>query len=171
MKNRSIVVMGYIVCSCHLIVLLLYFWTLLSNPNGAPVIISLILGGPFLLLTGAGYWMVGRIRWIPSLYLLVSGIVLALIYWKSYILLMSPFSSISLVVGMIAVLLTVIDSVLALSVRCYYSAQKYLMIGALVALGLLCLAAFIFLFLYSLIILPNGSVSSLPISFHLTVGV
>ncbi len=167
MKNRSVIAIGYLACGFHLVILLLYFLTLLGNPDGASIVISLIVGVPFLALSGAGCWMIGRIRWVPSFYLLISNLVLALVYWKSNPLLEHPFDVISLAIGIPAVLLSLVVAVLALSARRYYPAQKFLTIAAILALALLCLAAVVFFCLYSLIVLPHGSVSSLPISSHL----
>lgn len=163
MKNKHIVAIGGFSCVFHFSALLIYFLTLLISPNGASVIISLIVGVPFSALSVAGCLMIAKIKRVPSLYIFVSDVVLSVIYIKSYITLSSAFSVVALTIGAVAVLLGIITAVLALPVKQYYPNQKYLIIASLTALGLLCLAAALFLGLYSLIVLPDEGVSSLPI--------
>lgn len=163
MKNQVIVKIGYISYALHFIVLCLYFLTLLADPNGAQIIISLILGVPFFLLGVAGCWMIGRISKIPSLYIFVSSAALAIIYFKSFSVLTPLLAIISACIGIIAILSSVAISILAMFAKRNYPDRKYIVIGTLLALGILCVAAIIFLILYSFLVTSGSGVSSLPI--------
>ena len=163
MKNQVIVKIGYISYALHFIVLCLYFLTLLADPNGAQIIISLILGVSFFLLGLVGCWMIGRISRIPSLYIFASSAALAIIYFKSFSVLTPLLGRITVFVGMIAILSSVAISFLALFAKRHYPDRKYIIIGTLVALGILCLAAITFLVFYSFLVTPGSGVSSLPI--------
>lgn len=163
MKNQVIVKIGYISYALHFIVLCLYFLTLLADPNGAQIIISLILGVPFFLLGLVGCWMIGRISKIPSLYIFVSSVALTIIYFKSFSVLTPLLAIISACIGIIAILSSVAISILAMFAKRNYPDRKYIVIGTLLALGILCVAAIIFLVLYSFLVTSGSGVSSLPI--------
>lgn len=163
MKNQVIIKIGYISYALHFIVLCLYFLTLLADPNGAGVIISLILGVPFFLLGVVGCWMIGRTSKIPSLYIFVSNVALAIIYFKSFYILTPILAGLSALVGVAAILSSVVISFLALLAKRNYSDRKCIIIGALAVLIILCLAAIIFLVFYSFLVTPGNGVSPLPI--------
>lgn len=163
MKKQVIIKIGYISYALHFIVLCLYFLTLLADPNGAQIIISLILGVPFFLLGVAGCWMIGRISKIPSLYIFVSSLALTIIYFKSFSILTPLLANISVCIGIIAILSSVVISILAMFVKRNYPDRKYIIIVTLVTLGILCVTAIIFLVLYSFLVMSSGGISALPI--------
>lgn len=163
MKNQVIIKIGYISYALHFIVLCLYLLTLLADPNGAQIIISLILGVPFFLLGLVGCWMIGHISRIPSLYIFVSSAVLTIVYFKSFSILTPLLAKISVCIGIMAILSSVVISILAMFAKRNYPDRKYIIIGTLAALGILCVAAIIFLVLYSFLVTSSAGVSALPI--------
>lgn len=146
-------------------VLLFYFITLLGSPYGPAFILPLLYGTVFYLLGVAGLILSFRIRLLPGIYLLVSGIVLSIVFWATG-------ANGVLVIGAAAKAIGVASSVLLIGIGIFsiienrgVSNKRILGLG-LFALLILVLAALVFFGLYSLLPKAGESTPTVPGSLH-----
>lgn len=164
-KFKKLRIAGYVIAIMELLVLLFYLATLLGSPTGAFAIIPILLSIPFLLLGVAGGYLIGRIQFLPSIYLFISGVIACIVFGVTA---KSEIVFFPVIVGTLGVVSGVAFMLLALLAlficRGYGNRNKKLIIAGLVAAGVLLLAATVFLFLVSRILLPHEGVDSAPLS-------
>lgn len=164
MTSRTLTRFGIISLIPHALLLFCCFLFLMLSPNGVPLLLTLFFGVPFLLASAAGVFMIGKIKWLPFAYLLVSAVALCLVYWCAIPADLGDFVLWLQVLGTVFCGVSALIALLSLKPAMVVKPlNKPLLGGGLVALGLLCLAALAFLFLLTLLVPGGEGVSALPI--------
>lgn len=166
MNNRSIRYIGYGVAGMHAAAVLICLLAMLGSPNGASLLIALILEVPFLLLMLAGVWLIGRIQALPFAYMMISSAALMFAYWG----LTSGELDLSAAIHAIGTAAAVgsgVVSVATLFMPVCFPRRKKLIIVGMIGLGLLCVAAIAFLLFLYFIVMPNGTISPIPGAYRM----
>lgn len=141
------------------------FASLLFSSSGPSLLVPLFFGVPFFLLGIAGAMLLGRIRYLPGVYLLISGIINFLAFqgvWKQKLLSFCPALSFIGIAASIALALT------GITVLFYGNGpknRKILVVGIIAAVVLL-VAAIVFWCLLSLLPTVGESHSAVPLAFR-----
>lgn len=141
-----------------------YFASLLFSSSGPSLLVPLFFGVPFFLLGIAGALLLGRIRYLPGIYLLISGIINFLAFqgvWKQKLLSFCPALSF---IGIAASLALALTGITVLFYGNGPKNRKILAVGTIAAVVLL-VAALVFWCLLSLLPPAGESHTAVPLGF------
>lgn len=141
-----------------------YFASLLFSSSGPSLLVPLFFGVPFFLLGIAGALLLGRIRYLPGIYLLISGIINFLAFqgvWKQKLLSFCPALSF---IGIAASLALALTGITVLFYGNGPKNRKILVVGIAAAV-LLLIASIVFLLLLSLLPPVGESHTAVPFGF------
>ena len=146
------------------LVFAVYFASLLFSPGGPSLLVSLFFGVPFFLLGIAGALLLGRIRYLPGIYLLICGIINFLVFQgvlKQNLLSFCPPLSF---IGIAASFALAILGIAELFYGNGPKNRKILAIGTIAAV-LLLVAALVFWCLLSLLPTAGEGHAAVPLGF------
>lgn len=146
------------------LVFAVYFASLLFSSGGPSLLVSLFFGVPFFLLGIAGVLLLGRIRYLPGVYLLICGIINFLVFQgalkQNLLSLCSPLSFIGIAASVLLAILGITELFYGNGPK----NRKILAIGTIAA-ALLLVAALVFWCLLSLLPTAGEGHTAVPLGF------